>query len=273
MVLLRSAVRAGHRAGASAVPGVSSSEEASIEELRGLVGASRLVVVRGRRGSGLSIEITELDGSGWTGAAELRDWAGDLEDGLDPMLVMLRERGESVTRCRADVYDDLAWGANSVVRARRERFGIAECVYSVIWRGEEFLLLAAFRQADNPKAFDAWDALVLDVTVHVMMACAHRGDRRVLAEVEALFTPKVRAVLKKLLEGYSEKEIAAQLHVAPSTVHSHVVSIYRRLNVASRAELMSLLLTGVRPSRPRNTERASDRAADRAAGPASEGDK
>jgi DNA-binding NarL/FixJ family response regulator len=52
--------------------------------------------------------------------------------------------------------------------------------------------------------------------------------------------PRVRPVLRRLLGGKSEKEIAADLRLTRHTVHTYVKIIYRKLRVHSRAELMAL---------------------------------
>lgn len=55
-------------------------------------------------------------------------------------------------------------------------------------------------------------------------------------------TPAEHRVLQLLLTKASEKHIAHQLGVAASTAHQHVVSIFRKFGVRSRAGLMSLWL-------------------------------
>ncbi len=55
-------------------------------------------------------------------------------------------------------------------------------------------------------------------------------------------TPAERKVLRLLLTKASEKLIAEQLGLAVSTTHQHIVSLYRKFAVRSRAELMSLWL-------------------------------
>lgn len=55
-------------------------------------------------------------------------------------------------------------------------------------------------------------------------------------------TPTEQRVLRLLLTKAPEKEIGAQLGIAVSTSHQHVVSIFRKYGVRSRAELMSLWL-------------------------------
>jgi pSer/pThr/pTyr-binding forkhead associated (FHA) protein len=46
-------------------------------------------------------------------------------------------------------------------------------------------------------------------------------------------------VLRLLLQGMSEKQIAARLHLSRHTVHAHVKSIYRALGVHARTELLT----------------------------------
>lgn len=52
-----------------------------------------------------------------------------------------------------------------------------------------------------------------------------------------------RKVLQLLLTDASEKHVAHTLGIAASTTHQHVVSIYRKFGVRSRAGLMSLWLS------------------------------
>ena len=56
-------------------------------------------------------------------------------------------------------------------------------------------------------------------------------------------TPAERRVLQLLLTDATEKDLARQAEMAPSTVHQYVVGIYRKFGVRSRAGLMSLWLS------------------------------
>lgn len=56
-------------------------------------------------------------------------------------------------------------------------------------------------------------------------------------------TPTEQRVLQLLLTSASEKRIAHQLGLADSTTHQHVVAIFRKFSVRSRAALMSLWLS------------------------------
>jgi LuxR family maltose regulon positive regulatory protein len=62
-------------------------------------------------------------------------------------------------------------------------------------------------------------------------------NRRVLPQGRAL-SPAEFGVLKLLRSDLSERDIGRELYVAPSTVHSQVRSIYRKLDVRSRADAL-----------------------------------
>jgi len=55
----------------------------------------------------------------------------------------------------------------------------------------------------------------------------------------AALPPRMREVLELILEGLSEKEIAAKLGLQFNTVHGYVKKLYQRFGVSSRAELMA----------------------------------
>jgi len=55
-------------------------------------------------------------------------------------------------------------------------------------------------------------------------------------------SPRLRETLECLLEGDSEKQVAARLGLSVSTVHQYVTTLYRRFGVRSRAELMAYVL-------------------------------
>lgn len=59
---------------------------------------------------------------------------------------------------------------------------------------------------------------------------------------KAPLTPTERKVLALLLTKAPEKQIADQLGLAASTTHQHVVALFRKFGVRSRAGLMSLWL-------------------------------
>jgi DNA-binding NarL/FixJ family response regulator len=57
-------------------------------------------------------------------------------------------------------------------------------------------------------------------------------------------SPRVRQTLDRLLHGDSEKQVARRLNVSQHTVHVYVKTLYRKLNVCSRGELLSKFVGG-----------------------------
>jgi DNA-binding CsgD family transcriptional regulator len=50
---------------------------------------------------------------------------------------------------------------------------------------------------------------------------------------------RLRETLSLLLQGKSEKEVACELQLSPSTIHEYITSIYRHFTVSSRGELLA----------------------------------
>jgi DNA-binding NarL/FixJ family response regulator len=63
-----------------------------------------------------------------------------------------------------------------------------------------------------------------------------------LAVAAAPLTELERRVLSGLLGGMTDKRIAVQLEMSPSTVHEYASRIYRKYAVANRSALMALWL-------------------------------
>jgi DNA-binding NarL/FixJ family response regulator len=63
------------------------------------------------------------------------------------------------------------------------------------------------------------------------------SDREAQLAIDKL-TPREREVLQALAEGWSDREIARQLHVGAGTVHSHVTNILSKLDVSSRLQAL-----------------------------------
>lgn len=68
-------------------------------------------------------------------------------------------------------------------------------------------------------------------------AAPPQRDAQRIAEIG--LTDREADVLIFLVHGYTNKQIAAQLKVAPSTIKSHVKNIFMKLDVANRTEAAS----------------------------------
>ncbi len=61
-----------------------------------------------------------------------------------------------------------------------------------------------------------------------------------LVTCEASLSTAQHRVMKSVLEGHSEKEIAKLIYLSRHTVHNHIKEIYRKFEVHSRAQLLAL---------------------------------
>ena len=55
-------------------------------------------------------------------------------------------------------------------------------------------------------------------------------------------TPREREIAQAAASGAPAQELAAQLFLSPRTVETHLIRIYRKLGLRSRAELVALVL-------------------------------
>lgn len=58
------------------------------------------------------------------------------------------------------------------------------------------------------------------------------------SRIEALLSDREKEIMQMLVEGYSNKEIAARLVVSLSTVHTHRSNLMRKLGLSSQHELV-----------------------------------
>lgn len=61
---------------------------------------------------------------------------------------------------------------------------------------------------------------------------------------EHLLSERERQVLEGLVAGQTEKQVAAALHLSPTTVRTYVVRLYEKLRVANKAELLARAAQG-----------------------------
>ena len=73
-----------------------------------------------------------------------------------------------------------------------------------------------------------------------------RLDKRVFLRVRILgpgdtLTRREREAAQLLIAGKSHKEIARELGLEPNTVRTHIVTIYRKLDVSNKAQMIRSL--------------------------------
>ena len=93
------------------------------------------------------------------------------------------------------------------------------------------------KEADRATIFDAVAAVARCETVlspEIQSGLATQIQLRE-AESRPVLSPREQEVLLRIAEGGSAPEIARQLHLSPSTVKTHLQSLYEKLGVSDRA--------------------------------------
>jgi len=70
-----------------------------------------------------------------------------------------------------------------------------------------------------------------------------------IEDLRSLLTTMEDVVFELLIEGYSSKEIANTVSISLATVNTHIQHIYKKFKVASRSQLMALILKRCGPCR------------------------
>ncbi|WP_043319997.1 helix-turn-helix transcriptional regulator [Microbulbifer sp. HZ11] len=120
---------------------------------------------------------------------------------------------------------------------------VADTLFVVAPSGEDAESYYCFNRMDGQPPFTMGD-LLLAMEVLRPLGWFHR--KLLLAHgllvAENPLTPSEKKVLHWLLTDLTEKEISSRLDLKPDTTHKHVMNIYRKFNVTSRAALMALWL-------------------------------
>ena len=115
----------------------------------------------------------------------------------------------------------------------------AECLLIVL---SAILLASALFLSNRNSLTEGWGVESLSEGFAIGDACAKLGDAFGLSARE-------REVLERLVQGYSQKKIAAQLFVSEETVKTHLKHIYQKAGVHSGKELTNALLLSLASSR------------------------
>ena len=161
---------------------------------------------------------------------------------VDLILAQTQESG-SLALSRTMGVPDEAWYESSfyrdyVAQTGLDGFGIA---FREAPQLRAFVTLGGAREAGAPP-IEPERLKLLGILTEVIAPALHttlalRGQVSM-----AGLTRRQRQTLALLLDGLSEKEVAARLHLSSGTVHDYIVQLYRHFAVSSRAELLSYFI-------------------------------
>lgn len=192
--------------------------------------------------------VTELvEAVSRTGDRELLEYAGDWlaertraidsawERGIDARARALLSEGETADRLYRESIANLSGPRLALELAR------AHLLYGEWLRRERRRLDA---RAELRTALEAFTDIGAD-------AFANRAERELLAtgeharkrtiETRDQLTPQEVQISRLVAQGQTNREIAAQLFISPSTVEYHLRKVFRKLGVKSRTQLASRL--------------------------------
>ena len=168
---------------------------------------------------------------------------------MDPQTVALASRfGQNRCFLRDEVVSDRDWKRDRINREVLAPLGIGHRLIgaSATAPGAESYLI--FDRESGGRGFNARE--------RDLLAFFLRGStllHRELLQMHGLLnaarplSPRERDVLRLLLTGISEREIAGALGLTPATTHQYVVALLRNFGTHSRTELMSQWLRRLAP--------------------------
>lgn len=136
-----------------------------------------------------------------------------------------------------------SWFGSDYYRVHYAGVGHADAIWAgVPVNADAECYFGVFRDGEHPRFTPEERDLVARTLRGLKWFCRRQLLDHGLLVASAPLTPTEREVLRGLLTGQSEKQIAAALDRSYHTTHEHVASIFRKFDVGNRAALMALWL-------------------------------
>jgi DNA-binding NarL/FixJ family response regulator len=162
----------------------------------------------------------------------------------DPIFQEMKKQPRSlITRTRRQLVSDAEW-YRSVSFDRYYRTGGIDHSLKSVFRvaSDGATSVISLNRAIGDRDFSAREQRLLSF-FHAELGRLIRGPLVSATEtgVERL-SPRLHQTLICLLEGDSEKQVAARLGLSTATVHQYVTALYRHFGVGSRAQLLARVM-------------------------------
>lgn len=160
----------------------------------------------------------------------------------DPILTEFRHaRGGPRTMVRSPA-DDPVWYRSDHYNLVRRPFQIDHSLYCRATMPDGTDLRVAIQRCPGDPRFTDRDRAMIEL-LHTHAPHVYHAPAPSRPELDAL-APRLRPVMRYLLQGDAEKEVAMKLKLSKHTVHRYTQVIYRELNVNTRAELLAKYARG-----------------------------
>ena len=206
-------------------------------------------------GKGHEAEALGSVRQGWMSAEAERHWLTyalnvPVEQTPEYPALAAATRGALVTRTRNQLWGREAWYRSRAFNERHRPCGVDDYIISIQKLPNDGLWHSLWlHRATGEPEFDRREWWILRF-VHAEIGRLVGGPLASAAEPQvADLTPRQRDALDGVLQGDSEKELAARLGLSRATAHEHVLAVYRHFGVETRAELMARFIGRGRPPR------------------------
>ena len=202
-------------------------------------------------GEWYAVELIESEGlseeetmAGYRKYMELRAANPDDHDPLTTR--MLATAGNSRSELARNIVSEQEWDSHWVTQEYHRHAGIGDLIYSVFTVDEDCeSWIVLHRGLDDPPFTEGEREFVHLISMgvgqlHRMMSVC----RGAALPCKRLLSHRERDVLKLLIRGLREKEIATELDIAGSTARGHLQSIYRKYQVGGKFDLLRTMLEG-----------------------------
>ena len=158
----------------------------------------------------------------------------------DPVVEVLSAiDGRVITMTRREAVADEDWYRSTHFKQLRKPLKLGPSLYvKIVAQSIERTTVVVLFREEGSEAFTERDAYLADLCLSEMAWPFTPEMSYVDPRVEAL-QPRLKKVMKLLLEGDSEKQVAFKLNLSPHTVHEYVKNLYAELQVSSRGELLA----------------------------------
>jgi DNA-binding CsgD family transcriptional regulator len=141
------------------------------------------------------------------------------------------------TRTRRQLVADAEWYRSASWEVRRSN-GVDHQITSVYQLGAGIVVIC-LQRAIGERDFSSREQRLLNFFHGELGRLIGRSLVSAVEPGPRQLPRRLRQTLACLLEGDSEKQVAARLGLSPNTVHQYVTALYRRVGVQSRAELLA----------------------------------
>jgi DNA-binding CsgD family transcriptional regulator len=222
-----------------------------VDGLRRLVGVPAVAAGQGRwtRPRGGAEAISAVDAGFDSRGRELyRAYLRELGPREKPIFEALRHvPGRLVTRARRQLISDAVWYRSLTWNEYRRPMKIDDQLTSVYRISDTGAIsVIALHRAQGEREFSPRERRLLSFFHGEFGRLIGRSLVSALEPSPDKLPPRLRQTLACLLEGDTEKQVAARLGVSHATTHQYVTALYRHFRVRSRAQLLAHMIRRMR---------------------------